>query len=359
MKKVVALVVLVAVVGLGYTMLGSNGSEGSRTVEPDKKSETSTTQTGTGGGSQAALNTAGGTDSAGSESFMVEGSDDPESEIDDEFDDRPAAEIYSSAELAFKAVQNGAQDYDDLILEQFTEPGEDCSWCPEFYSTVTSRMVASDTSEDERSYFAEVLAISGRVDNIKTLVQSIIDSGESEQADIYAEALELTIGGDTVVNYLASHMESENELLQESAVAAITNQGAPLAAKTLYEHTIQAGDADGYYSLGIGLAEMIPEDETLPYLDEIMQKRDPYSHLAVKALLNHGLDGTRRVIEALSNSKDPSFDRKMLEDAVDHVNYEEEIEEYLKKTAETSTQPVVVEFAKLVLEDFDISDEEE
>jgi hypothetical protein len=354
MKKIVAVVVLIAVAGLAWVMTGNQSSDGgaqvasNNTSTPGKRTSDSTDSSGS---NNSRTTPSGGT-------FPVEIDSEESDEAADEFDDRPAAEIYSSAEAALKAVQDGSKDYDDLILEQFTEPGEDCTWCSEFYASVTQKMLSADASEDERSYFAEVLAISARVDNIKTIVQAIIDSGDSDQADIYAEALELTIGGDDVVQYLASHMKSENELLQESSVAAVTNQGALLAAKTLYEHTVQQGDADGYYSLGIGLAEMIPEDETLPYLDDIMRKRDQYSHLAVKALLNQGLEGTRRVIDALSASTDAEFDRKMLEDAVDHVNYEEDIEDFLKKTAQTSKQPVVVEFAKLVLEDFDISDED-
>ena len=91
---------------------------------------------------------------------------------------------------------------------------------------------------------------------------------------------------DDVVTELSGYVNSNNELLQESAVAAITNQGSKLAAETLYKHTVEKGDADGYYSLGIGLGELIPDDETLPYLNELVSKRDKYSHLAVKALLN-------------------------------------------------------------------------
>ena len=149
----------------------------------------------------------------------------------------------------------------------------------------------------------------------------------------------------------------ENELLQESVVAAITNHGSRLAVDVLYKHTVESGDPDGYYSLGIGLGEIIPEEESLPYLTELATKRDPYSHLAVKSLLNYGTDGLKTVIEILENSDDPEFDRQMLEDAVDHVNYEEETEGYLKQIMSNTEKPVVTEFAKEILEDFELEDD--
>ncbi|MDC0358010.1 hypothetical protein OAO01_04270 [Oligoflexia bacterium] len=289
----------------------------------------------------------------------VDGSIDPEDAEDDyiDYDDRPAAEIYKTEEEALKAIEEGAKDYDDIVLEQFTEPGPDCTWCESFYATLTEKMLAPSLDEDSRSYFAEVLAISGKVEHIKTLVKAIDDAGDSDAADIYAEALELTIGGNDVVGYLTPFLDSKNELLQESAVAAVTNQGSKLAAETLYQHTVVAGDPDGYYSLGIGLAELIPEEETLPYLNELVAKRDKYSHLAVKALLNYGLEGVKIVFDSLTNSQDAVADKKMLEDAIDHVNYEDEIEAYLKKVVGTSKQPLVVEFAKEALEDFSLDDE--
>ena len=71
-------------------------------------------------------------------------------------------------------------------------------------------------------------------------------------------------------------------------------------------------------------------------------------------MLNQGLDGLRNVFDQLASGKDPAFDEKMLEDAIDHVSYEEEIEEYAKKVVETSNNPLSVKFAKEILEDFDV-----
>lgn len=265
---------------------------------------------------------------------------------------QPAALVYANSADALAAIRAGAKSYDDDVLEQFTLPGEDCTWCAELYSALIPLMKSAESDEDEKAYYSEILAISGRPENVKALVDAIREAGPGDDADVYAESLELTLGGDDVVRYLSENLKDPNDLVQESTVAAITNQGSLLAAKTLYDHTVEQGDPDGYYSLGIGLGEMIPDEGTLPYLQELTIKRDPYSNLALKALLNYGHEGLVLVMDTLTNSPNPDFDRKMLEDAVDHVVFDDQTLEYVKEMA-NSKQPVVSEFAKEILSDYD------
>jgi len=272
---------------------------------------------------------------------------------------KPAAQFYANAEDAFKAIQNGAKEYDDMILEQFTLPGDDCTWCPELYKSVKDTLADINLPSDQRSYYAEILAISGKVDNLAVLVDGIKNAASKEIGDTYAEALELTVGKDDIVQYLEEHMGSTNESLREASVAAITNQGSRLSAEVLYKNTVERGDPDGYYSVGIGLGELVPSEETLPYLQELALKRDQYSHLAVKALINGGQPGLQIVFDILNNSKDGESDRKLLQEAIDHVNYDEETEAFLKKTVETSKQGIAAEFAKQILEDFNSTNGEE
>jgi hypothetical protein len=265
--------------------------------------------------------------------------------------EKPAAQVYKSAEEALKAVKDGATDYDDVVLEQFREPGEDCTWCPVFYQGIRDSMMSPDASKDQRSYYAEILAISGRVENLGVLVDAIKNAGSSDKADDFAQALELAVGKEDVVKFLADQLSSTNQLIKESSVAAITNQGTRLAAETLYNHTVQNGDPDGYYSQGIGLGEFVPDQETLPYVQELAMKRDAYSHLAVKSLLNAGLPGVKIVFDILRNSKDPAGDKlNLLKSAEDHMSYEEETEDFLKKQAETSDQPLIKETAQKFLD---------
>ena len=261
-----------------------------------------------------------------------------DSDADDEEDDdgvvdqdeKPASDVYKSADEALKAVKQGASDYDDTILEQFTQPGENCTWCDSFYKSLREMVALPETSEDEKSYYAELLAISGRAENVSLLVDTIKQLGDNEKGDVFAEALELTVGGNDVVKYLGEQLNTDNQLLKESLIAAITNQGSQSAAELLYKQSVQSNDPDGYYSLGIGLGEFVPDESAMPYLRELAQKRDQYSHLAVKSLLNAGVDGLKAVFDVLADSKDPEADRALLKDWTDHLSFDDETESYLK-----------------------------
>ena len=62
------------------------------------------------------------------------------------------------------------------------------------------------------------------------------------------------------------------------------------------------------------------------------------------------------VFDILTNSKSAEADKEMLKGAVDHVIYDEESETFLKKAAENTSQPLVADFAKQILEDFNLDD---
>ena len=273
---------------------------------------------------------------------------------------RPAAAMYTSAQQAFDAVLKGAKDFDDSILEQFTEPGSDCSWCPQFYSLVHENLTNPATPQDQKSYLAEVLAISGRTDNIQVLVDSIKNAPSSNDADIYAEALELALGDDSITRVLGEQLVTTNDTLREASVAAITNQGSLLAAELLQKHIEQKNDPDAYYSVGIGPGEFIPDASALPFVQEQVAKRDQFSPMWAKALINTGVDGVRMVFEQLEISNSPDADRALIKDAIDHVNFEDGIQELTNNVIATSKNPVAVDFAKQIQNEFaqaDVEDE--
>jgi hypothetical protein len=278
--------------------------------------------------------------------------DDDEDGLYDE-QEKPAAEIYASAEAALEAVKKGAKSYDDLILEQFVEPGRDCKWCDSFYSEVRSLVATPGLSADEKSYYSELLAISGRVENIGELINGIESSASEEDSEIFTEALEITVGGDEVVNFLASRLDSAKPELRESMVAAISNQGTARTVETLYDHTVKSNNPDGYYAEGTGLGEVIPDEEAFPLLKKIIAKRDDYSHLGVKALINSGLEGLKNVVDVLNTSPDPERDTKLLADAADHVSYEDETKDYVSKVVVNSGNTALAEWGKSVLKDFE------
>ncbi|NMC62507.1 MAG: hypothetical protein GYA55_04995 [SAR324 cluster bacterium] len=273
---------------------------------------------------------------------------------------KSATEIYSSADQALEAVKKAAADYDDLVLEQFTRPGPECTWCDSFYASIKDLLLSSETSQEAKGYYAELLAVSGKVDNISTLIDAIKNSKNSQESDIFAEAIELATGGDDVVRFLGTQMESTNEIIQEASIAAVTNQGTRLAAELLYNQTQKAGDPDGYYSRGIGLGEFIPEPDAMPYLQELVKKQDQYSPLAVKALINSGTDGLRLVIDEVASIKNPEVRKKLLAGAEEHISYDEATQSYLDSVSKNKNIPEdVAEFAKKRFEEGEASLEED
>lgn len=272
---------------------------------------------------------------------------------------RIASQAYKNADEAIAAVKNGASDYSDVVLEQFTQPTEDCSWCPQFYDQLRSLLVLPDTTLEQRAYYSELLAISGKPENIQYLVDLIKNAPTPEAADEYSKALELTLGNEDVTKLLAEQIASPNELLAESSLAAITNQGSLMAAELLYKAAVDKSDADGFYSKGIGLGELVPEKESLPYIQELALKRDQYSHLAIKALLNEGPTGTRMAFDILRGSKNQQRDRELLlKDASNHVTFDEDTENFLKAEASSNT-PFTSDVAREMLAAFEVPAEDD
>jgi hypothetical protein len=351
MKKIAPLLLVLAVVG-GIWFYSTNRQGGTSPGAPAASDSSKTSSDPLTNGSTTAGNQG---------SSPIGGAPATDASLEDGeaiADIKPASDVFKSAEDALNAVLNAAKDYDDTVLEQFTRPGNDCAWCPEFYKSVKDLILSDKTPADQKSYLAEVMAISGRVENVQSLVEAVKSAKSTDEADIFSEALELSVGGDDVTRFLGDQMSSTNETLRESSVAAITNQGSLSAAELLIKHTAERGDPDGYYSLGIGLGELIPDEEAIPALQDMMQKQDQYSHLAVKALINGGMDGLKTVFDQLELSTDPEASRRMLKDAIDHVNFEDGLEEYLKQKLETSKQPAAQEFAKRILEEYSQADGE-
>lgn len=276
----------------------------------------------------------------------------------EDFDDRPATERYKNADEALKAIKDAAVDYDDLVLDQFTMPAENCSWCDSVYASVKDLMQSPDVKADQKSFYAEILAISGRVENLKTLTEGIKSAKNQDEADSLAEALELSVGKEDVVKFLGEQLADSNQSLKESSVAALTNQGSKLAVETLYNHTIAQGNADGYYQLGIGVGEMVPDEDAWPLLQQKAVLKDSYSHLAAKALLNVGLEGVKMVADLYANSDDPAFAKKVLDESKDHVAFDDETIEYLKSQASSNKSPILSEWYGNLLKEYEQSEQE-
>ena len=345
MKKLAPLfIVALVVVGSigGYTLFSSRSpspqnketSSASTSISPSEQSKTSEAVP----KSSASLqqNTGSPTDTGNDE--------EPEEQV------KPATEAYLSSEEALTAVMKGAKDYDDSILEQFTLPDPNCAWCSEFYSSVRDLALNQNTPQEQRAYLAEILAISGRVENVQSLIEAIKNAPSSDTADLYAEALELSLGKDDIVNLLGEQMSAQNDTLREASVAAVTNQGSKTAAELLVKDLKEKGDPDAYYAHGIGAGEAIPDEEAIPVYQELVRERIPGSHLGVKALLNAGTPGVRAVFDELENSPNPEADLALLKDASDHINIEEETLELANQKLADNRNSASVKLAQIIRE---------
>ncbi len=250
---------------------------------------------------------------------------------EEEIDVRPAVDVYKTSDEALKAVRKAALNYDDVVLEQFYMLSN-CSWCNKFYGELQKLMVDKSLSSEERTYYAEILSTTGKKENIEALVNATINAGDATEKDIFSEALELSNLSNESLRYLKDeYAGTTDEALREATIGAISGQGTKESIEILYDITKENGDPDGFYKDGIGLGEVVPEDSAYPLLDELTSKRDQYSHLAAKAMLNGGIEGTKRMINILGNTKNPEADIKLfdLEKAADHVLYDDETKAFL------------------------------
>jgi hypothetical protein len=270
---------------------------------------------------------------------------------------KPATEVYANATEALEAVKNGAQRYDDLVLEQFVGL-KDCAWCPEFFDGVKELMLAQSSDNDLKSYSAEILALSGSVDNVNSLFDALDKAEEGDAGNLYAEAIELAYGDDQLVTYLNDKLSSDNKTVKEAALAAMTNHDSPSAIDAMYKATTASNDPDGFYSQGLGLGEMIPSEESLTPLTDIAKKNDQYSHLAIKSLLNYGVDGLKIVQTVVSDLDDASVS-KLLENAVDHVSFDGDVKQMAQTGSQSAKTDSEKKFWAAVLEEIKLGEEDE
>jgi hypothetical protein len=346
MKKLLPLLLIIAGIGAGWWFYNSQqasvGSSSSPSGSPSNPGDTSVTvSTGSDGSQPNSADSA----SDASRAALINSAKIAGEGIEEI---KTAAETYASADEAFAAALKGAKDFDDSILEQFTEPGPDCSWCPQFYNSVQELVTNPNTPQDQKSYMAELLAISGRPDNVQVLVDSIKNARSSAEADIYAEALELTLGKDDVTKVLGEQLSTTNDTLRESAVAAITNQGTRQAAELLQKHVSERNDPDAYYSQGTGPAEFIPDDEAMPFVQEQVAKRDAYSPQWAKAMVNAGLPGLQSLFDQLDGSSNLEADRALVKGIIDHVNYEDGVKELADNVIANNRNQAAIELARQI-----------
>ena len=346
MKKLFPLLIVVLVIVASvaaYTFFGSRTTPGTPT-ETSTASVSATTSQQPNQKTESISRTAMNAQQSGPNAPITGNDEEPDEQI------KPAPEAYASSEEALAAVLKGAKDYDDSILEQFTLPDPNCSWCPEFYTSVRDLAMNQNTPQEQRAYLAELLAISGRTENVQALIDAVKNAPSNDSADLYAEALELSLGREEIVTLVGEQMNATNDTLREASVAAVTNQGTKLAAELLIKDAKEKGDPDLYYAQGIGIGEVIPDEDAIPVYQEFVRERLPGSHLGVKALLNAGLPGVQAVFDELENSPNPEADKALLKDAADHINIDDEIVALADRKLAENNNPNAVELARMIRE---------
>lgn len=187
-------------------------------------------------------------------------------------DELSLEETYRSARDAVDAVSTAAKSYDNNMLEKFKLPGKECRWCEEFYSQVRGMLSLESMPLEERHYMALLLAESGRTENIEALIDAVMTATSTELKDLFTEALELTVGNDEVVRFLGTQLEMAPEEIRESVATALTRQSSLAAAEELYRHArMNPAEEDISFNDGIGLEELAPSEESLPFLSEVVR----------------------------------------------------------------------------------------
>ena len=353
MKKLAPLlVVVVAIVGAYFFFVS-----GTQPTQQPEQTASSTTSSSTTTESSSASTTSSGSQLSLQEPVSTDVENSASEESEEQV--KPAMEAYASSEEALAAVLKASKDYDDSILEQFTLPDPNCSWCPEFYASVRDLSMNPNTPQEQRAYLAEILAISGRLENVQALTEAIKSAPSGEAADLYAEALELSLGRDDITSFLGDQMNSSNDTLREASVAAVTNQGTKTAAELLIKNLKERGDPDGYYSIGIGLGEFIPDEESMPVIQDLVRERGEGAALGVKALLNAGLPGVRAVFDELENSNNGDADLALIKGAGDHINIEDGIIPLANDVIARNRSTTAVAFARQVIELGESNDQQE
>lgn len=356
MKKLAPLlVVVVAIVGAYFFFV--SGTQPSQQPEQTASTATNSSTTSVTTDNSSASTTGSSSLNSLQEPASTDGDTNTSEESEEQV--KPAMEAYASSEEALAAVLKGSKDYDDSILEQFTLPDPNCSWCPEFYASVRDLSLNPNTPQEQRAYLAEILAISGRLENVQALTDAIKSAPSGEAADLYAEALELSLGRDDITSFLGEQMSSTNDTLREASVAAVTNQGTKTAAELLIKNLKERGDPEGYYSIGIGLGEFIPDEESMPVIQDLVRERGEGAGLGVKALLNAGLPGVRAVFDELENSANGDADQALIKGAGDHINIEDGIIPLANDVIARNRSTTAVALARQIIELSQTNDQQE
>ncbi|MCB0319702.1 MAG: hypothetical protein KDD60_02180 [Bdellovibrionales bacterium] len=278
-----------------------------------------------------------------------------------------------AADLAYSILSEEANRGSRDLINQMRKKvaaGEPLpKWQNEFLKRASSAMTDLSLSRDLRADAARALAASGTSSSISALIdsaESFNDASAGRDATPFNQALKDAQLSDESVSLIGDKLNSSREeqnggepeevlddSLTEAMISALTRDGSLAAAEAIYEHMQNSEHAEDYYQIGIGLASMTPQPDAIPFLQDLMEQKNEFSHLALKSILNSGEAGLDQVFAFLETA-DPRADYELLHNAVDHVKFPpgkswESVQSYLEKKRNSASSPLVAEFAREII----------
>lgn len=273
-----------------------------------------------------------------------EGIEENEEEI--EYDDRGAAEVYSTSEQALNAVTKGLKYLDTNIIEQFRDLPKSCTWSDEFLTKIKEKLKDEKNSED-LWYYSELLTVTGRKDAVEEVIANFPKHKDDEEmVTSLSIALENTSVNSETFPLLVSQMDSDIEQERDGAIRAIAYSGTKEAIDTLYQDIVSKKDVTGDKSAGYIFDEIFVEGEGLNVLKDYALKEDQYSHFAVKGLLSSGREGVEVLVDTLNQAKNPVMFENALNENLSLLEWDEASRDYLQEQLNNkNSSKAVIDFA--------------
>jgi hypothetical protein len=231
-----------------------------------------------------------------------------------------AARIYSTAEQALPFVEEFLSTGLTETLAEFTGIQGDCSWCAELFQQLGDMIADTSTPEEERFRAAMLLSGTARVEAAEVLIEKAEQDPTFGVRTVLFESLaRVPPTPEIIALYNQKLQDNDAEKIREALVAALGFGRSLEAAQALYRDITLHNDTDGFARDRIGLAYFNADASALPYIRSLVDKRDEFSALAFRSLLNSGEQGMQIALEILEANPNDSFFAEIVQDAPKYV----------------------------------------
>jgi hypothetical protein len=227
-----------------------------------------------------------------------------------------AARIYSTAEQALPFVEEFLSTGLTETLAEFTGIQGDCSWCAELFQQLGDMIADTSTPEEERFRAAMLLSGTARVEAAEVLIEKAEQDPTFGVRTVLFESLaRVPPTPEIIALYNQKLQDNDAEKIREALVAALGFGRSLEAAQALYRDITLHNDTDGFARDRIGLAYFNADANALPYIRSLVEKRDEFSPLAFRSLLNSGEEGLRTALDVLASEPNDTFWSDVIQNA--------------------------------------------